>query len=129
MPTCPNCSQAVAEGANFCPSCGASLGSPAIESMIADARRALSANPDDASARHNLALAYKLGGMDDLAIQEFQRVAELQPDFADVHYELGFLHAKHGRTDQAIAALRRATSLDPDHRRARALLERLRAGR
>jgi Flp pilus assembly protein TadD len=94
--------------------------------MVDDAKQALSANPDDASARYNLAIAYKLGGMDDLALEELSRVAELQPDFVDVHYELGLLHAKSGRTEEAIGALSRAVELGPGHARAERLLRRLR---
>ena len=128
MAKCPNCGRELAKEANFCDKCGASLQSPAIAQMIEDARQALFSNPDDVSARYNLAIAYKLGGMDDLALQEFSRVAEVQPDFVDVHYELGLLHAKSGRTEEAIGALNRAVGLDPEHRRAGRLLERLQGG-
>jgi len=128
MPKCPNCGRELSENANFCDKCGASLQSPAIAQMIEDARQTLFSNPDDVSARYNMAIAYKLGGMDDLALQEFSRVAEAQPDFVDVHYELGLLHAKSGRAEEAIEALNRALGLDPEHRRAGRLLERLRGG-
>ena len=128
MAKCPNCGRELSEDANFCDKCGASLQSGAIAQMIEDARQAILSNPDDVSARYNLAIAYKLGGMVDLALQEFSRVAELQPDFVDVHYELGLLHAKSGRTEEAIGALSRAVGLDPEHRRAGRLLERLRGG-
>lgn len=128
MAKCPNCGRELSENANFCDACGASLQSPAIAQMIEDARQALFSNPDDVSARYNMAIAYKLGGMDDLALQEFSRVAEAQPDFVDVHYELGLLHAKSGRAEEAIEALNRALGLDPEHRRAGRLLERLRGG-
>jgi len=126
MAKCPKCGAEAAEEANFCAACGASLRSRAIAAMIEDARRALSSSPDDASARYNLAVAYKLSGMEDLALQEFSRVAELHPDFADAHYEMGLLHAKSGRTQEAVAALARTLESDPDHTRARRLLERLR---
>ena len=92
MAKCPNCGRELSEDANFCDKCGASLQSGAVAQMIEDARQAILSNPDDVSARYNLAIAYKLGGMDDLALQELSRVAELQPDFVDVHYELGLLY-------------------------------------
>ena len=126
MPKCPSCGQEVAEGMNFCGYCGAGLQSRAIQDMISDARRALSSDPNDASARYNLAIAYKLAGMDSLAVQELARVAELQPDFGDAHFEMGLLHAKSGRAGEAIAALNRVLELDPEHARARELLARLR---
>ena len=93
--------------------------------MLQDSQRALTSNPDDAAARYNLAIAYRIGGMDDLALEELTRVAELQPDFPDVYYELGALHAKYGRCDDAIAALKRACELNPDDHRAGKLLARL----
>ena len=129
MRQCPSCGREVSEEANYCGNCGASLrsGEPsAIDQMIDDARRAIASNPNDTSARYNLAIAYKLGGMDDLARQELTRVAELQPDFGDAHYELGLLHAKSGRTEEAIAALTRALEVEPGHTRAARLLESLR---
>jgi tetratricopeptide (TPR) repeat protein len=127
VPECPNCGYQVEQGANFCARCGASLRSQALDRMIQDARRAVDSKPDDAAARHNLALAYKLGGMDGLALQEFARVAELQPDFGDAHYEIALLHLKMGRKQEAVAALRRALEVEPEHTRAQRLLARLTA--
>jgi Flp pilus assembly protein TadD len=96
--------------------------------MIQDALKALSRRPDDSSARYNLAIAYKLAGSDELAIEEFSKVAQLQPDFADAYYELGALQAKHGRRSEAKAALTRAHELDPENARIARLLARLGAG-
>jgi len=125
MPTCASCGRELAEGQKFCPHCGASALPPTVAAMIQDARQALGSNPDDAAARYNLAIAYKLGGLDELAIQELGRVAAAQPEFPDVHYELALLHAKHGRRTEARAALARVQKLDPDDARARRLLTRL----
>lgn len=128
MVKCPSCGREIEGGPSFCPACGApAVESPAIAAMIQDARQALTSDPDDTSARYNLAMAYKLGGLDDIAIEELQRLAELQPDFGDVFYEMGLIHAKHGRRQEAISALARARELDPDDVRAHELLERLRS--
>jgi Flp pilus assembly protein TadD len=125
---CPNCGRELEAGRSFCSSCGAAaVQSPAVAAMIQDARQALATNPDDTSARYNLAIAYKLGGMDDMALQELARVAEMQPDFEDAHYEMGLLHAKHGRKEQAIAALTCARELDPGDERVDRLLKKLEA--
>ncbi len=126
MVKCPSCGRELSEEANFCDKCGASVRSSAIDQMVEDARRTLSSDPDDAAARYNLAIAYKLRGMEELAVQELRRVAEQQPDFVDVHYELGLLHVKSGRTKEAIEALSRTVELDPGHERAERLLRRLR---
>ncbi|MGD0110875.1 MAG: tetratricopeptide repeat protein [Armatimonadota bacterium] len=125
MATCPNCGRTAEDGANFCSHCGASLRSQTMDRMIQDARREVENSPDDASKRFNLALACKLGGMHDLALAEFSRVAELQPDYGDAYYEIGLLHARAGRTEDARAALREALEVEPDHARARKLLDRL----
>jgi Flp pilus assembly protein TadD len=113
------------EGQKFCPHCGASSLPPTVAALIEDARQALHSNPDDAPARYNLAIAYKLGGLDELAVEELARVAKAQPDFADVHYELALLHAKHGRRADALAALARVQKLDPADPRAERLLRQL----
>jgi len=129
MPECPTCGRGTEEGANFCSHCGSYLRARAtdraIDQMIQDARRAVDDNPTDASARFNLALACKLGGLNQWALEEFQRVAQLQPDFADAHYEIGLLHAKAGHAQEAEAALRRALDLEPSHKKASDLLRRL----
>ena len=56
MGKCSNCGAPTEQQANFCSKCGASLLPLAIGRMIEDARRALDTNPDDHSARYNLAL-------------------------------------------------------------------------
>ncbi len=123
MPKCSSCGAEVTEEMSFCPSCNASLRSDAITSMIEDARRALNMNPNDLAARYNLALAYKLAGMTELAVNELVRVSEAQPDFADVHYELGVLYLKTGRVEEAKGCFRRVLELEPEHPRARKALE------
>ncbi len=121
MPKCSSCGAEVTEEMScFCPSCGVSLRSDAITSMIEDARRALNMNPNDLAARYNLALAYKLAGMTELAVNELVRVSEAQPDFADVHY---VLYLKTGRVEEAKGCFRRVLELEPEHPRARKALE------
>ncbi len=130
MPNCPSCGAEVGGGANFCANCGAAIAgqagagvrSEAIGLMIEDARRALNTNPNDLSARYNLALGYKLAGLEPLALQEFERVAAAQPDFADVHFELAQLYVKAGRKEDALAAVRRVLDLEPEHRGAKRLV-------
>jgi tetratricopeptide (TPR) repeat protein len=125
MTTCPNCGRRAEDGANFCSHCGTSLRSQTMDRMIEDARRDVESSPNDASKRFNLALACKLGGLGELALEEFRRVAELEPDYGDVHYEIGVLHARSGRSEEARSALRKALEVEPGHPRARKLLEKL----
>ncbi len=128
MATCPSCNREVEASANFCSHCGEPLRKakdPAMEAMMADARRALGSNPDDVHAHYNLALAYKLTGMEVQALREFQIVATLQPDFADAHYEVAALLAGEGRKEDAVTALQRALEAEPGHAQAKQLLQRL----
>jgi tetratricopeptide (TPR) repeat protein len=126
MMKCSSCGREIEAGPSFCPACGApAVDSPAIAAMIQDARRALADDPGDAAARYNLAIAYKLGGLDDAAIDEFGRVVELQPDFGDAFYEMGLIHAKHARREKAMTALTRARELNPEDARAERLLRSL----
>jgi len=128
MATCPGCGRETEASANFCSNCGEFLrkpADPALEGMMQDARRALSRNPDDAEAHHNLALAYKLIGAEELALREFRIVATLQPDFADAHYEAAAILARTGRNEEAKAMLERALAADPEHAQAKRLRERL----
>ncbi len=125
MANCTKCQRELSPGGSFCPHCGALGQLGAVSAMIEDARRALASDPDDAAARYNLAIAYKLGGVDDLALEELQRVAELQPDFADVYYEMGVIQAKLGKARDAVSSLNRALELEPAHARAKRLLGRL----
>jgi len=125
MPRCESCGKEREEGQRYCPHCGASSLPPTVAAMIEDARQTLQSHPDDTAARYNLAIAYKLAGLADLAVEELSRVAKAQPDFADVHYELAVLHARHGRRAEALAALARVQKLDPDDPRAERLLRQL----
>lgn len=126
---CPSCGKESEEGANFCSKCGAAL-VPAqqgsLDALIEDYRRALGDKPDDANTHYNLGLAYRLRGLDQLALIEFERAKELAPEFADVHYQLALLFEKEERWAEAIQSAQAAVHLEPANARARKLLERLR---
>ena len=128
---CTHCNAENVQGARFCSQCGRSLAPPgqpsilAIDRMIEDYLRQVDKNPSDAMAHYNLALAYRLKGMDDLAEMTFKKVRELSPDFADVHYQLALLFRQHGRIDEAKAAAAKALELEASHEGARRLLHQL----
>jgi tetratricopeptide (TPR) repeat protein len=127
MVTCTNCGYEVDDALNFCPRCGRATKNPAVERMIQDALGRLNQHPGDSVARYNLAHAYKLLNLKDLALREFIQVAGEQSDFADVHYEIAALHAEGGSTQEALAAVERALAIEPEHPKARRLLDRLRS--
>jgi tetratricopeptide (TPR) repeat protein len=128
---CRSCDVELPEGAAFCVKCGARQIAgetfETIDRMIEDYRKRLDQKPDDADARFNLALAYKTKRLDDLAIQELERVRTQINDFADLEYELGALYMRRGDRDQALNAARRALAIDPEHHLAKHLLERITA--
>jgi tetratricopeptide (TPR) repeat protein len=131
MPACVNCGREIATDFSFCPYCGhlvqqaPEAQDTAMGRIIDEARRALDRNPNDALARYNLALGYRMTGLRELALRELMRVAEQEPEYADAFYEIGAISAEEGRRDQAIPALRRALQLEPEHRKARRLLAKL----
>jgi tetratricopeptide (TPR) repeat protein len=118
---CPRCRHENEPGANFCSQCGARLGAgtAVIDRMIEDFRRRLEDKPDDADARYNLGLAYRVKGQDELAIGELEQAREQSPDVADIEAELAEAYLRVGRTDEARRAAERALALEPGHERAR----------
>jgi tetratricopeptide (TPR) repeat protein len=91
--------------------------------MIDDFRRRLEDYPDDADARYNLGLAYRVKGQDELAVVELEQASRQSPDVADIEAELAEAYQKLGRTEDARRAAERALALDAGHERARRVLE------
>jgi tetratricopeptide (TPR) repeat protein len=126
---CRSCDAELAEGAAFCPKCGARQEAggefETIDRMIEDYRRRLDQKPEDADARFNLALAYKHKRLDELAITELERLRGQGVEFADLEYELGALYLRRRQPEQALEAAQRALALEPGHRAAQWLLDRI----
>src|SRR5579872_1466707 len=59
------------------------------DQAIANYRKALELQPDDALTHYDLALAFKYKGDTAQALQEFQSAVSLKPKWADAHYGLG----------------------------------------
>jgi tetratricopeptide (TPR) repeat protein len=118
---CPRCRHENEAEANFCSRCGARLreGTAAIDRMIEDFRRRLEDDPDDADARYNLGLAFRVKGDDALAIVELEQARQQSPGVADIEAELAEAYRAVGRMEEARAAAQRALALDPEHERAR----------
>ena len=122
---CPRCQHENEPRANFCSKCGTRLGAgtAAIDRMIEDFRRRLEDAPEDADARYNLGLAYRVKGQDELAIIELEQARQQSPDVADIEAELAEAYHNLGRIEEARQAAERALALEPGHERAQRILD------
>src|SRR5579864_437855 len=95
------------------------------DQAIANYRKALKLEPNNALTHYNLALALKYKGDARQAIDEFQAALRIKPKWADAEYGLGA--AYYDLHDQAGAAkeLRAAVALDPANAAAHRLLARV----
>src|SRR5215469_11335098 len=59
------------------------------DEAIADYRKALALEPNDALSHYNLALALKYHGDTKQAVEEFETALRLKPNWADAHFGLG----------------------------------------
>src|SRR5215472_11573120 len=59
------------------------------DQAIANYRKALELEPNDALTHYNLALALKYKGDANQAVEEFETALRLKPKWADAHYGLG----------------------------------------
>jgi Flp pilus assembly protein TadD len=82
------------------------------EASIAEWRKALKANPADASAHNSLGMALFETGRLDEAITRFRKAVELKPLFIQAHCGLGSALAMQGKTVEAVAVLQRALKIN-----------------
>src|ERR1022692_3355768 len=59
------------------------------DQAIANYRKALELDPNDALTHYNLALALKYKGDAQQAVEEFEATLRLKPKWGDAHYGLG----------------------------------------
>ncbi len=85
-----------------------------MDAAIAEYKKAISLNPNDASLYNNLGAAYLKKGRLDAAIAEYQKAISLNSDDALAYINLGNAYSKKGRLDAAIAEYQRAISRNPD---------------
>jgi Flp pilus assembly protein TadD len=93
-----------------------------IEESIAEYRKVLELNPNEALAHNNLSMVLLLAGHPQDAAAEFQRATEInlrraieiEPAHAPSYNDLGTLLLRTGRVDEAIAQFAKAAELQPD---------------
>jgi Flp pilus assembly protein TadD len=92
------------------------------EESIAHCRKALEADPDNASAHNDLGVLYLNDGRMEQARLEFQQATTLQPKLAMAHVNHSFALLAVDRPSDAEASARKALQIVPNDRRANLLL-------
>ena len=95
------------------------------DGAIANYRKALELEPNDAVTHYNLALALKYKGESREALKEFQAALQLQPKWAEAHYGIGAVWYDLQDQDAAVKELRTAEALDPLNPATHRLLARI----
>jgi predicted Zn-dependent protease len=84
---------------------------------IADARKAVEADPSDYAAHFNLALALSIQHKDDEAIAEYRKTLELRPGLYEADLNLGTLLLRDKKPADAIPVLKEASEARPKETR------------
>lgn len=131
MPNCPKCGAAVAAEDNFCRVCGASLTScrpgrsQTIQDLIAEHRSKIADNPDDASTRYSLGMAYLYDGQPAAAAEQFAEVTRLAPDFAHAYAKLALALSQMRNYCEARHAISQARQIQPNNQEYRNIADKL----
>jgi Flp pilus assembly protein TadD len=91
-------------------------------------RTALAADPDDGTARGDMAVLFAGTGDYATAVLLWQRVFDADPAQAAAGYNLALGQCRLGRKEDAEATLKRLLSFAPDNQRARAMAAALAGG-
>ncbi|MDY7108268.1 MAG: sulfotransferase [Planctomycetota bacterium] len=85
----------------------------AEERRLADLRKAVRAQPNDANAHYQLAETLRGLGELDEAITHYRALTDLQPEIAGIWCNLGATLRAAGRAGESLDALQQARALDP----------------
>ncbi|MFY9802067.1 MAG: tetratricopeptide repeat protein [Candidatus Acidiferrales bacterium] len=81
---------------------------------LAEWKKALALDPNDARANNGIAISLSVAGDSDQAITYLQKATEISPDFFEAYYNLGLELAKKNRVDEAIAAWLNTVRIRPN---------------
>jgi tetratricopeptide (TPR) repeat protein len=79
---------------------------------IRDCSKAVSLDPENEKAHHNLAMVYIETKEYDQAARHLQKAISLSGEIALYHYQLGEVYQWAGKPEQAVTSLKRAVELD-----------------
>jgi len=94
-----------------------------------DFEKAVALSPLNVPARLNLANCLAAQGDSTHAIAQYLEVLRLDPDSAHAHFNLAILYHGLQQDQPALYQLQQALAIDPENPKARALLQKLQAGR
>lgn len=75
--------------------------------------KVLALNPENATARYNLGIVYKLLGDYERAVEEWRRVVRLEPGHPNVHVNIGNYHFSRGELDRALLEFKAEVHRNP----------------
>jgi tetratricopeptide (TPR) repeat protein len=81
---------------------------------LAEWKKALEIDPDDARANNGIAIALSVSGDSDEAIAYWRKATQISPDFFEAYYNLGLELAKKNRVNEAIAAWMNTVRIRPN---------------
>ena len=84
------------------------------EAAIAEWKKALELNPEDAKARTNLGHVLVRAGKSGEAIEQYRKALEFNPEYTEAHNNLGVALAARGQLEEAIAHYQKALEVNPD---------------
>lgn len=84
-----------------------------VSSGIAYIQKALSLYPEYVPTFYDLALACKINGQYEIAIQYFKKVIAAEPDNTWSYYGIATIYGDKGQAPEAISYLKKAIALDP----------------
>ncbi len=87
------------------------LGSPDLNSVIADLQQCIALQPDLIYAHFNLGCIYQVLGRNEEAVQTYTQVLKMDDKMAEAYYNRGLVYRKMGQTVQARTDLSKAGEL------------------
>ncbi len=84
------------------------------DEAIAEYKKAIESNPNDAKAHYGLGFVYSKKGIFNEAIIEYKKAIEINPNDAEAHNNLALVYGKKGMPDEAIAEYKKAIEINPD---------------
>ena len=79
---------------------------------LAEYRKALVVNPENAYAHYNIGTIYEAQGKDVLAERSYGSATKFYPGYAEAFLNLGVLHHKRGKYKEAVENYRQSVSVD-----------------